>query len=353
MDSPSSKFEIVRFLHYIINKKKQQYTMEEVKEERIVSVTADKTPLTQKVYDIEVDDDSHTFVANDILVHNSVYVSFEPLFKSMTKESQEKFGTDEAKLKFIADFSKGFLNGQNNEWCDSIYTPRHAHSYHEFELESIQKTQLVDKKKKYIKGVVWMKGKTYDEPKISATGIEIVRSSTPKLCRKILTDMIRDLMFVSPKYKNMNEYTMYFNKLLADKKKEFMSVHFQEISNSVSIGDYKKYVVDDTEKLELAPKCPTSVKAIAMFNYLAHKNGKDALRQISGKIKYYYIKTGSKDKDIDYFGYPIGMEEKWFPKPDRNTCWDKNVIIPLNRFVALIGMNELSASGTFQLSLFD
>ena len=26
------------------------------------------------VYDIEVDDDSHTFIGNDILVHNSVYV---------------------------------------------------------------------------------------------------------------------------------------------------------------------------------------------------------------------------------------------------------------------------------------
>lgn len=325
----------------------------EVKTEKITEILVNNNPEKQTVYDIEVIDDSHTFVANDILVHNSVYVSFEPLFKSMTEESQKKFATDKAKLKFIADFSRDFLNAQNNEWCENIYTPRHAHSYHEFELESIQKTQLVDKKKKYIKGVVWMKGKTYEEPKISATGIEIVRSSTPKLCRTILTDMIRNIMFVSPKYKdNMNDYVVYFNKLLNEHKHNFMNAHFQEISNSVSIGDYKKYVIDDEETLEFKPKCPISVKAIARFNWLAHKNGKDSLKQMTGKIKYYYIKTGTKDKDIDYFGYPIGMDEPWFPSPHRNTCWNKNVIIPLNRFVSLIGMPELTPDGSSQLSLF-
>lgn len=30
------------------------------------------------VYDVEVDDDTHTFIANDILVHNSLFVSFKP-----------------------------------------------------------------------------------------------------------------------------------------------------------------------------------------------------------------------------------------------------------------------------------
>ena len=30
------------------------------------------------VYDVEVEDETHTFIANDILVHNSLFVSFEP-----------------------------------------------------------------------------------------------------------------------------------------------------------------------------------------------------------------------------------------------------------------------------------
>lgn len=323
-----------------------------VTEEKISKITKIANTEPQYVYDIEVNDDTHTFVANDILVHNSVYVSFEPVFKSMTEESQKKFASDDAKLKFIADFSKGFLNAQNNEWCESLYAPRHAKSYHEFELESIQKTQLVDKKKKYIKGVVWMKGKKYDEPKISATGIEVVRSSTPKLCREILTDMIRDIMFVSPKYNNKNEYALYFNDILREKKAQFIAADIQDISNSVSIGDYKKYVIDDKDALRLRGQCPVSVKAAARFNWMAHKNGQDNLRAVSGKIKYYYINGDGNKGAADYFGYPIGIKEQWFPKPAIQLCWEKNVIVPLNRFTALIGMPELTADCSVTLSLF-
>ena len=33
------------------------------------------------VYDIEVTDNSHTFIVNDILVHNSIYMSYSGLLK--------------------------------------------------------------------------------------------------------------------------------------------------------------------------------------------------------------------------------------------------------------------------------
>lgn len=304
------------------------------------------------VYDIEVDDDSHTFIGNDILLHNSVYVSFDPLFKSMTEESKQKFATDEAKLEFISRFAKEFLNDQNNEWCRSIYEPRHARSIHEFELESIQKAQMVYKKKKYIKGVVWMKGKTYDEPKLSATGIELARSSTPFICRDIMKALIRDMMFVFPDYDDINEYTVHFNNLLAANRSKFWKASIEEISNSVSIGNYSKYVIDDQDELKVEKGCPVSVKSIAYFNYLAHKNGHDNLITKSGKIKYYFIKTGPKKDDIGYFGYPIGEIHDWFPPCDRLTCWDKNVIIPMNRFADIIKMPALNALGCYELSLF-
>lgn len=304
------------------------------------------------VYDIEVNDNTHTFIGNNALLHNSVYVSFEPLFKSMTEESQKKFVTDEAKLNFISTFAKEFLNNQNNEWCNNIYAPRHAHSFHEFELESIQKAQMVYKKKKYIKGVVWMKGKTYKEPKISATGIELARSSTPFICRDIMKNLIRDMMFVYPFYNNVNEYTVHFNELLKTYKDKFYQASIEEISNSVSIGNYKKYVINDTDQLVFEKQCPVSVKAIAYFNYLAHQHGLDNLRTTSGKIKYYFYRTGSKKDDIGYFGYPIGESYDWFPTCDRLTCWDKNVIVPMNRFAEIIKMPPLSPLGNYQLTLF-
>lgn len=317
-----------------------------------IELVQNKDNKENTVYDIEVNDNTHTFLANDILVHNSVYVSFDPLFQAMTDESQKKFESDEAKLKFIEDFSRDFLNAQNNEWCKNLYEPRGGHSYHEFELESIQKSQLVYKKKKYIKGVVWMKGKTYDKPKMSATGIEIVKSTTPRLCRTILTDLIRDMMFVSPSYTNMNDYAIYFNTILAEKRKEFWSAPIEYISNSVSIGEYKKYIIDDQDNFTVADKCPLSVKAIGRFNWLAHKNGHDNLRMTSGKIKYYYFKTGPKKDNIECFGYPAGTQEDWYPPCDRMTMWDKNIITPMNRFCEVLHMPLLNATGVYTLSLF-
>lgn len=40
------------------------------------------------VYDIEVDDETHTFIANDILVHNSLFVSFKPAIDHCTWRDQ-------------------------------------------------------------------------------------------------------------------------------------------------------------------------------------------------------------------------------------------------------------------------
>ena len=325
-----------------------------MKNSNIKSIDNLGTPdIPQKVFDIEVDDNTHTFIGNDILLHNSVYVSFDPLFKSMTEESQKKFATDSEKLNFISTFSKEFLNDQNNEWCRSIYEPRHAHSFHEFELESIQKSQMVYKKKKYIKGVVWMKGKTYDEPKLSATGIELVRSSTPFICRDIMKELIRDMMFVYPTYEDINDYAWHFNELLAKNKEKFFQASVEEISNSVSIGNYKKYVVDDTENFVVRSGCPVSVRSIAYFNYLAHKHHQDNLITKSGKIKYYFYRyrSGINKDGSGYFGYPLGESQDWFPDCDRLTCWDKNVITPMNRFAEIIGMPKMNALGSYDQKL--
>jgi hypothetical protein len=73
------------------------------------------------VYDVEVDDDTHTFISNDILVHNSLFVSFKPAidhsnWKNLVindeldwKEnnfiilSKEEIKTDNSKCLGIAD----------------------------------------------------------------------------------------------------------------------------------------------------------------------------------------------------------------------------------------------------------
>lgn len=54
----------------------KNYIIEEVESCELIGHFED-----EYVYDVEVDDDTHTFIANDILVHNSLFVSFEPAIK--------------------------------------------------------------------------------------------------------------------------------------------------------------------------------------------------------------------------------------------------------------------------------
>lgn len=303
------------------------------------------------VYDVEVDDDSHTFIANDILVHNSVYTTFGTFFECMTPEWHQRYPTERDKVKWIVDFSKGFMDDQHNEWCNEIYTPRHAKSVHAFELELVNTSQINLKKKKYMKNVLWEKGKWYDHPKTKGTGIELIKSTTPSLCRQILEDLINLLIYDYSKM-SKEEFTLFFNEKLNEYRKQFYAAPIETISQSIGVNGYTKYVLEDGDNLRFAPKATPGVKACALYNHLAHKNGHDELRVYSGKIKYYNIRVGTKKDDIGFFGYPSGQLPEWAPKMDYITQWNKTIIEPINRFLEVMQIPAANPYGVVQGSLF-
>lgn len=281
---------------------------------------------------------------------DSVYITYEPLFKCMTKESQAKYDTDDKICKWILDFNKRFLNDQNTAWLDEMYNPRHGHNIHQFELEAINMAQIVLKKKKYVKAVAFNKGVFYDNYKVSGTGVELIKSTTPALCKVILKDLIHMLLFED--IDDKDAYMVYFNDKLSEYKKQFYTAEPETISESVGIGDYKKYVLNDTDEFRLASGTPLSVHAIARFNYLAHKHGQDSIKMISGKIKYYNIRTGYKKDQTGFFGYPSGQLPDWAPPIDLQTQWCKTVVTPINRFLEVLQIPQADPTGVIQPTLF-
>ena len=116
---------------------------------------------------------------------------------------------------------------------------------------------------------------------------------------------------------------------------------------------YNKYVIDDKDNLVLGKQCPVSVQSIARYNYLAHQNGHDEMKILSGKIKYYNIRLGNGHKaQTDYFGYPAGELPTWAPTCDKAIQWEKNVIEPINRFLEPMGLPLVNSQNTVELSLF-
>ena len=283
---------------------------------------------------------------------DSVYVTYGAFFECFTPEFQKLYDTPRKKTEWILKYNQEFQDKLNTEWCEGIYGPRHDNSVHNFELETISQACIFLKKKKYLKALSYYKGKFYDDPKISGTGIEIIKSTTPKLCREILTDLTRSLVFDCLNTER-DEYIQAFNKKLAYYKKVFYNAPIEDISQSVGIGDYEKYVINDTDALVLEKQCPVSVQCIARYNHLAHLNGEDNKRVISGKIKYYNIRVSAKKNATSgYFGFPSGEYPDWAPPIAMDIQWEKTIIDPINRFLEVMNLPLVNSAGVMQMSLF-
>ena len=307
-------------------------------------------------FDFELDESKHDWYRQQpVSVYSdtdSVYVTYGTFFECFTDKAKSKYDTPRKKNEWILKYNQEFQDKQNTEWCESIYGPCHGQSVHNFELETISQACIFLKKKKYLKALSYYKGKFYDDPKISGTGIEIIKSTTPKLCRTILTDLTRSLVFESTGM-DREEYVMYFNDKLSEYKKEFYRAPIEDISQSVGIGDYEKYVIDDQETLVLGKQCPVSVQAIARYNHLAHKNNEDNRRTLSGKIKYYNIRQGiGKGVSTAYFGFPSGELPSWAPPIAMDIQWQKTIIEPINRFLEVMQLPLVNSAGVMQMSLF-
>lgn len=309
----------------------------------------------QRKFDFELDESKHDWYRKQQICPysdtDSVYLTFGTLFDAMTPECQKKYDTPEKRREWILNFCKNHMNIQNKQWCDEIYNPRHGNSIHNFELETIQLSSIFIAKKNNIKEIIWNKGKMIpcDNPKISATGIEIVKSTTPPFARSIQKELIEMLLHdYNPE--NKTDFMIMFNQRVSELRKKFYNADVEQISQSIGIGDYEKYIDDDTNTFKLAPRCPPGIHAIGRFNYLAHLNNEDNKKVYSGKIKYYNIYIN--DKTTGYFGFPLGELPSWAPPIDKQTQWRKTVIDPINRFMTALGLPLLNTNGVQQLSLF-
>jgi len=309
-----------------------------------------------KKFNFELDPSKKEWYSNKVVSTysdtDSVYSSYGDFFRCWTEEALKTVPDRDSKINWILKFNQEFLDKQNTEWMDEMYNPRHAKSVHAFELETVSEATIVLKKKKYLKAMSYSKGKWFTPSKITGVGVELIKSTSPKLAKEIITDMTHSLVYETTDM-DPQAYMIYFNQKLEKWKKKFWSAAIEDISQSIGIGAYKKYVLEDKDNLVLAKKAPVSVKCAARFNHLAHLNNEDNKRMLSGKIKYYNIRLGSgKKSETDYFGYPSGELPSWAPECDRATQWAKNVIEPLNRFLEAMNFPTVNGNGTLQFDLF-
>ncbi len=307
------------------------------------------------VYDIEMDDETHTFIANDILVHNSNYLVINHILNSI--KGVETW-TDIQKAQFCVDLSEKYLNNLFNTTLYDYFKERNVDSVHNFELETVAKTGIwIDVKKRYAQSILWKDGRMYDTPQIKIKGLEIVRSSSPTYSRKILKEMMGVLLLEDDSDFNL------VNKLNNISQRALMNApdqYIDDLCENMSVNNYAKYVVNDKEGLypQTVKGTPFNVNATALYNWIVNKNKYQDENIYGGKIKIYIINDHKKRKPTTsdrYFAFMAEAYPKWGMKeaPINYTAMhEKTILNPINRILEAINMNMLRADGSLTISLF-
>ena len=300
------------------------------------------------VYDVEVDDDTHTFIANDILVHNSLFVSFKPAM-----DHCEWRHAYDSELEFIHDLDKNRYAGYFKKCLEEHAAEYGVENKQDFELERISESIINIAKKKYIQHIVFEDGIPYDRMTyMYPKGVELVRSSTPLFARDKIIGVVKYL-FENPEKFNIRELL----KLVKNLKKEFdlcVPDRIDEICMQSSCSNYEEKCLNDKDKLEFVSGAHFAVKSSAYYNYLLHRNkqlqGKYEFIKSGTKIKYYYCKDKSVNDVFAYIrgSYPIEMA----PDIDLDEQFSKSILSPINSIIAPLGLPEITKRLSVVMDIF-
>ena len=331
-----------------------EYTFDEIEICECVGLFED-----EYVYDIEMEDESHTFIANDILVHNSLYISYENLVKSI--DGYEKM-TPEERGRIVVSFNTGHLDAHNREIMAKHYEERHVKSVQNFELETLALAGVwLDVKKRYAQILLWKDGKYYDTGKelpMKAKGLELIKAAYPKQSREGLQRLVRYLL----EDDGDSEYLLHrLNAKMQEEKQLYFKADIDDICASMKVNNYNKYIINDSSKagLMVASKCPANVRAAGNYNRIRQVYNLPGNPIYGGKVKYFeYYPLGTvKRGNTEYFAYQAKNYPKWADKYApiaKDVMFQKFTLAPFNRIIEAVGIGTLNLDGSIQMgfSLF-
>jgi DNA polymerase elongation subunit (family B) len=190
-----------------------------------------------------------------------------------------------------------------------------------FKVEKICSAGIWTAKKRYALNVYSNEGVVYSEPKIKVTGLEVVKSSSPKLVRSQLKQCISIIL-------NEDEYTLqeYVKKC----KDIFYNAVIYDISFPRGVNVIDTYA--DSQTL-YRKGTPIHVRGSLVYNNFLKKNKlntKYELIKSGDKIKFCYLKMPNPFREnVIAFNHTIPRELNVVEYIDYNKMFDKVFIEPL------------------------
>jgi hypothetical protein len=264
---------------------------------------------------------------------DSNYVTFQEVVNSCDFDGEPKdlvLKINEYRLK---EYLKKSFEKYSEKW--------NTQNYQDFEMETLSKSGLFLGKEKYVTDLIYEDGVHMESlSRLKITGVEMVKGGTPPFVREKLTYLTKYIFG-----KGSSFVLRDFVQELKEIKKAFKMQEPKNISNSISVNNYEKFILNDTTGFEVGRACPIHVRASGYHNYLLNKSKfKDKYQMIksSQKVNFYFVKVKS-EKENNVFAYPQGTFPYEFAPPlDYDEQFTKTILDPINRFVEAMGHNLIS-----------
>lgn len=272
-----------------------------------------------------IDEDYIVYIDTD-----SIYVNFGPLVKAV-------FGTTDIDRKT----GEEFLDKACREKIEGVITAGYeklAHQMGAYRQAMVMKREkITDKsvfvaKKRYILNALNSEGVHFAKPKISVTGIESVRSSTPEVCREKMKHAFDVIM---------NGTEADVQKFIEEFRQEFYKLPAEDIAKISGTHDIEKYMDGETYKRG----CPMHVRGCIIYN--------KALKSKKLENKFQLIRGGDKIKFV-YLDVPNPIHENMISFPnvlpkelgldqyiDYKTQFEKVFLSPIEKILEAIGWSSM------------
>jgi hypothetical protein len=271
------------------------------------------------VYDIEMGDDTnHTFFANDILIHNSIYATFDVLMDKLKVPDN-----DQERLKVTRFLAKVAMN-KLKEFNKTFFTRKfNADNIINFEQELIARTAIWCQPKKYVCHILEEKGKPPKDDMLKK-GLDIVRSSIPRKFKEYITTAV-DMILKDGTQPQLHDYILKTHK-------EFKTWSLDDIAIPVSCNNLSKW--NNISGLNFLSGTPQHMKSVVAFNHYLDKFKLSQYEHIkeSDKFKMLFIAKNNRYK-IESIGYnnKLPMEFGIDNLIDWEAHFDRGFIKPLSQ----------------------
>lgn len=284
--------------------------------------------VDEYVYDLEMCPDSteSTFFANDILIHNSCYISFKCIDQiGLTAVVDGKVTPEFYKF---CDEVENYINAGMTKWAKTELNS--SDSRFVFKREAICDKGILIGKKYYVLHVLDSEGIPINEFKYK--GVDVVKTTMSKELKPDIKDIIECLIMEN----DLDKTNQKFN----DVYQKFLNFDIRSICKISGVNNFESYVAR-ADGLNLAPKTPSHVKAGYYHDLLVDKLGLTAKYEkfkTGDKIRWVYLKTpNAHGMSVMAFKDKFPEEFKEHFVIDYDIQFEKIIFAAIGRFYEAVG----------------